>query len=236
MREEVHDGHRPDRQDPGLLGRVETPPDEMFGAGAIVAANEAVPPPAPQPGAAAADKGGLTVETSVTLHREGGEAGKAGKGGSDDGEYGEFAWPDGYAADPEAMAKFLPMAKKFGLTKEAAQELTNLHVELEQKRNLSQAESVARNNAEWLREIQAHPEFGGAGLARTSENVASVLRRYGSPLLLAQFRQMNVQNWPEMFYFLARVSRDVSEDCSPSGSGQRAAPKSTAQLLFPGLK
>lgn len=230
MREEVHDGRGPAGEIPGMLDRAAISPPDMLGAGAIVPPDDAPPPATTAPDA---EGGGLTLEANVTVRREGNDTGK---GEADDAGYGEFAWPDGYAADPEAMKRFLPLAKKYGLSKDAAQELAGLHVELERGRNQAQAECIAKNNAEWLREIQAHPEFGGASLARTGEDVSAVLRRYGSPLLLAQFRQMNVQNWPEMFYFLARVSRAVSEDCSPSGSGQRAAPKSTAQLLFPGLQ
>ena len=151
-------------------------------------------------------------------------------------EYGEFTWPDGYVADTRAVAKFVPLARKLGLPKEGAQELANLYAELDQERNGAQARYIARNNAEWLKEIHGHPEFGGANLERTGADVAAMLRRYGSPLLTAQIRQMNIQNWPEMFYFLARVSRAAGEDCSPSGIGAAAPAKSTAQLLFPGLK
>ncbi|MCD8351436.1 MAG: hypothetical protein LUC93_12585 [Planctomycetaceae bacterium] len=154
---------------------------------------------------------------------------------ADDG-YGEFEWPDGYVADPAALAKFVPLARRLGLPKEGAQELAKLYAELDHERQDNQARFIAKNNAEWLREIHSHPEFGGGNLQRTGEAVASMLRRYGTPLLTAQIRQMNVQNWPEMFYFLARVSQAVSEDCSPSGSGGDRPAKSTAELLFPGLK
>ena len=167
------------------------------------------------------------------------ESSTGGDGISDDAAdgYGEFAWPDGYVADPGAVAKFVPLARKLGLPREGAQELANLYAELDIERNHAQAGFIAKNNAEWLREIQSHPEFGGANLERTGSDVASMIRRYGSPLLTAQIRQMNIQNWPEMFYFLARVSQAVNEDCSPSGSaGDAAAGRSAAQILFPGLK
>ncbi|MCD8138447.1 MAG: hypothetical protein LUE17_01475 [Planctomycetaceae bacterium] len=178
---------------------------------------------------AAADTAG--TETARNEKPPGAEA--AAESG-DDG-YGEFEWPDGYVADPEALARFVPLARRLGLPKEGAQELARLYAELDRQRQDNQARFIAKNNAEWLREIHAHPEFGGGNLQRTGEAVASMLRRYGTPLLTAQIRQMNVQNWPEMFYFLARVSQAVSEDCSPSGGGDRPA-KSTAELLFPGLK
>lgn len=150
--------------------------------------------------------------------------------------YGEFAWPEGYHADAAAMERFVPLARKLGLAKEGAQELATLYAELDQAKAGAQAEFIAKNNDEWLREIRAHPEFGGRNLAATAENVASMLRRHGSPLLTAQIRQMNIQNWPEMFFFLARVARAAGEDSSPAGVGAEIPPKSTAQLLFPGLK
>lgn len=153
-----------------------------------------------------------------------------------EGDYGEFAWPDGYVADPKAMAKFVPLARKLGLPRESAQKLAGLYADLDQEKQRSQAEFIAKNNAEWLREIHGHPEFSGHNLQRTADGVASTMRRFGTPLLLAQVRQMNIQNWPEMFFFLARVSQAVSEDCSPSSGAGDAPAKSTAQLLFPGLK
>lgn len=163
------------------------------------------------------------------------EAAKDENGESAD-DFGEFDWPEGYTADPEAMAKFVPLARSLGLEKEKAQQLAGLYAELDQQRHRAQAEFIAKNNAEWIREIRGHPEFGGDSLPRTAESVASVMRRFGSPVLVRQVRQMNVQNWPEMFFFLARVSKAVSEDCSPSGGAVDAPAKSAAQLLFPGLR
>lgn len=182
-------------------------------------------------------EGGVLVETRVKIDDVGMGGDDASIGAGDaEGKKWDFDWPDGYAADPAAMAKFVPLARKLGLNRESAQELAGLYAELDQDRSRRQAEFITENNHKWLEEIQSHPEFGGRNLQRTGESVAATLRRYGSPLLLTQIRQMNVQNWPEMFYFLARVSRVASEDSSPASFGGAADAKSTAQLLFPGLK
>ncbi len=166
---------------------------------------------------------------------DGVDNGAAPAGAAEENEFGEFAWPEGYAADPGAMAKFLPLAKEMGLGKEKAQRLATLYAEIDQERRRTEAAFVAKNNAEWIREIRSHPEFGGNALAATAERVAAAMRRFGTPLLTAQVRRMNIQNWPEMFFFLARVSQAVSEDCSPSGNAPAAPEKSAAQILFPGL-
>ena len=80
-------------------------------------------------------------------------------------------------------------------------------------------EETAKRNAEWLREIQAHPEFGGRNLDRASESVARLFLRFSSPLLLAQVRQMELQNWPEMFYFLARIAAEIDRLKRKEGEG-----------------
>lgn len=189
------------------------------------------------PGEDRPERDPLAAVQAVAEPRQAEEGGAdAPDGGGELPEYGEFEWPEGYVSDPGAMAKFVPVARRLGLAKEGAQELARVYAELDRERHQAQARFIAKNNDEWLREIQGHPEFGGQNLERTSQGVASMLRRYGTPLLTAQIRQTNVQNWPEMFYFLARVSNAVTEDCSPSGQGGEASAKSTAQLLFPGLK
>lgn len=154
----------------------------------------------------------------------------------DGDDYGEFAWPEGFQVNPAALGRFVPLARELGLDKAGAQRLAQLYAELDQDRHREQAAFIAGQNKEWRDEIRSHPEYGGANLERTAGDVARTMRRYGSPRLMEQIRQMNVQNWPEMFYFLARVSRAVSEDCSPGGGPDSGAAVSTARLLFPGLR
>lgn len=242
MDDEVHD--------PGLLAAESSPRGP--GGDPLEAVLAVAEPRAQASGLreAETDSGapGVLVETKVNLGapdagtQTGWKQGQERRGndshdtGVAEDSYGEFAWPDGYVADPQAVAKFVPLAKELGLSKNSAQSLAKFYAELDQERNRAQAEFIAKNNTEWLHEIQRHPEFGGPRLARTGEDVASMMRRYGSPLLTAQIRQMNVQNWPEMFYFLARVAKAIGEDCSPAGEPGAIPPKSTAHLLFPGLK
>lgn len=183
----------------------------------------------------------LVVETTVRMEGTASD-GAAETGGNersgDDatGEYDSLAWPDGFETDAQAMAKFAPLAKRLGLSKESAQELADLYVDIERRKTATQADFIARNNDEWLREIKSHPEFGGASLENTANDVTALLRRHGSPRLLAQIRQMNIQNWPEMFYFLARVASANAEDCSPASGNADPGGRSTAQLLFPGMR
>lgn len=176
--------------------------------------------------------GGLVVETKVTVDAQASSDGR----NAQESDYHPFEWPEGFAVDKEAVAGFVPLAKKLGLKQEQAQELASLYAAIEQKRNTAQAEFVARNDAEWRHEIDNHPEFGGYRLRETGDRVAGLIRRFGSPTLVEQIRRMNVQNWPEMFFFLARVSNHLGEDSSPGGESYGNSNRSAAQILFPDFK
>ncbi len=217
---------------PGEAGGHESGPGpDPLDAVMAVAENRA----APADGAGERETAPLavTVETHIGL-QPGAENAPAEPEQED--YFGDFAWPDGFTADPGALAKFSPLAKRLRLSRESAHELARLYADLDQAKQTAQAEFVAKNNTEWLREIHNHPEFGGRNLNRTAQSVGNLLRRFGSPMLSAQMRQMNVQNWPEMFYFLARVAQAQAEDCSPACQPGQGVHTSTARLLFPGLK
>lgn len=145
--------------------------------------------------------------------------------------YEPFKLPDGFVEDPEVMGMFTEAAHKNGIKQEQAQELINTYAAIEAKKAAQSVESLAKNNDDWLREISNHPEFGGRNLPGTANRVQALIRKFGSPLMTAQTRQMNIQNWPEMFYMLARIQKSMGEDSSPTG-GKGAPEKNTADLLF----
>lgn len=153
------------------------------------------------------------------------EAGEKKDAAEPDGEnaprYEAFAIPDGFVEDAETMTQVREIAHKHGLKQEQAQDWVNAYFEVEKKKTAEQTEALARNNAEWLKEIKGHPEFGGANLGAGSEQVGAAIRRFGSPRLAAEMRQMNLQNWPEMYFFVGRMAKALAEDSSPGGEKGR---------------
>ena len=137
--------------------------------------------------------------------------------------YKPFALPDGFVEDPEAMGRLKDVAGRHKLTQEQAQEFVTAYAELEQKRNADQAAGVAKQNAEWIKEVKAHPEFGGANYKDTNERAAAMVRKYGSPRLTAELRQMGVQNYSELIFAFARIHKDLAEDASPGNASGASA-------------
>lgn len=139
----------------------------------------------------------------------------------DDGKaadpYQPFKYPDGFIEDAEAMGDFKKIAGEYGLKQEQAQKMVDVYSKIEMRKKADEAAFIEKNNAEWSGEIRTHSEFGGANLKETAERVNAMVRQYGSPLLMAQIRQMNLQHWPELTYMLARIHKSMAEDTSLGG-------------------
>src|SRR6185312_13886494 len=79
----------------------------------------------------------------------------------------EFAWPEGFAPEAEALGKFTELAQGARIAPEAAQNLVNLYVEEATRyRDHLAAEQhrvFAETRANWRRDIMGDAELGGAG-------------------------------------------------------------------------
>lgn len=198
------------------------------------------PAPAPVPvadpidsflakGATEADKAGDPADSGILTGPPEGNA-ETGKQGAEDGkkpetadQYKPFTLPDGFVEDGEAMGRLKDIAGRHKLTQEQAQEFVTAYAELEQKRSSDTASAVARQNAEWVKEVRTHPEFGGPNYRDTGERANAVARKYGSPRLFAELRQMGLQNYPELTYMFARIHKDLAEDASPGNASGASA-------------
>jgi hypothetical protein len=163
---------------------------------------------------------------------------EGGEGGAPAIAYEDFTIPDNFVADPEMMGLVKEVSAGQKLTQEQAQGWVDAYFKVRKSENAKQAEALAENDADWARQIRGHPEFGGQKFKESSEKVGAAIRKYGSPLLTAQIRQMNIQNWPELYYFVARMADDaMADDKAPTGNagGPGAASKSL-DAMFPGIK
>lgn len=166
------------------------------------------------------------------------EAKKDGGEKSDDAPDYKFSLPDGFIENETSMAAFKDLAKKQGMKQEQAQAMLDAYIDIDRKRNAVAAEALAENSRKWQSEVKNHPEFGGTNLQASMESANAVLRKFGSPLLVSQMREMHIQDWPEMFYMLAKIHKSMGEDVSPGGESGGGAPSREESLkgLFPGIK
>lgn len=150
----------------------------------------------------------------------------------------KFTLPDGFIENETAMASFKELAKTHGMKQEQAQAMLDAYIDIERKRNASLSESLSDNSRKWRGEVKNHPEFGGRNLQSSMEGANAVVRKFGSPLMVSQMREMHIQDWPEMFYLLARVHKALGEDVSHGGESGGGVPSKEESLkgMFPGIK
>jgi hypothetical protein len=185
---------------------------------------------------------GLAPEASEE-EAEGGEEGGAGEGGQNaDAAPVEIQTPEGFQTDEAVMGGFLGIVKESGIKQDAAQKLFDIYAAEMQKAASAYEKSVMDNceqiNAEWKRQCQTDPEFGGEKYAASRNYLTAAIRRFVPESEQAEFvefyRKARLQNNPQMFRFLARVGMATSE--AEAVAQDSPAPQkelSVAERMFP---
>lgn len=144
--------------------------------------------------------------------------------------------PEGFAADTAAIDVLKGMVKEGSLSKDAAQRLADTHAESVQR-------LIAKHQADWQtkidgweNEIRANQEFGGPNLEKNVDSAKNVLRKYGSPKLVEEFKGWGALSYPEFAYMLMRIARDVSDGETIVGAGHALPENDPAKILFPDFK
>jgi hypothetical protein len=145
----------------------------------------------------------------------------------------EFAVPDGFTLDNEAVEKFTPIAKELGLSNEKAQKLANLYAEIQK----GAADKLMKARADLMdkqyEEVQKHAEFGGANFEKNAGAVRGLIGRFDKDGAATKaFAETGVANNPAIFGLLYRISKVIGEDTTQMGNSAAVAKKSTAELLF----
>lgn len=153
----------------------------------------------------------------------------------------EIKLPEGFQKDDALMGSFLDVAKEGGIKQETAQKLFDMYAAEQQKAGAAYEKAIidqrTRINAEWARQCQSDPEFGGANYGKSCNHLTAAIRRFVPPAEQAEFvdfySRCNLQNAPHMFRFLARVGMATSE-AGPvaSDASNPAREQSLADKLF----
>ena len=116
----------------------------------------------------------------------------------------EITPPEGLALDEAGMNQFTPLARKHGLSQEAAQDLVNLYASHMQGALSGQIQT-------WEKAVRADQEIGGQNLSTSLEGAKRVLSRYGTPELTAALDQTGMGSHPELVRLLARVGKAINQ-------------------------
>lgn len=154
--------------------------------------------------------------------------------------YADFTLPEGMVMHEDSLNSFTEIAKADGLSQEAAQKYIDLASGLVQQTQdgIAQAEAKAKEEKVngWYKESVADKEFGGDKLKESLTKANSVLGKYGSPELVKEFKEAGLDNYPGLIRMLSKIGQDMLPDEVLTGAATEGAPKSAAQVLFPGFK
>ena len=215
---------------------------------------EAGQPAAGQPAAAAPETGGNVREGQgpdtqrPALFQEGpaGDAPRTGQEepGPEAVAAADLKVPEGFTYDPAAGDAFLSVVNDGALSrKEMAQKLADLHA-VQMRRMMealaaADAEGVkafeadmAKEKAEWMRQCQADPEYGGQNWDASQAAIDRGCRLVATPEAVALLQRYNLNTHPEIVRMFWRAGKLAGEDGLGGGSGNGGGNMDPAEAIF----
>lgn len=143
----------------------------------------------------------------------------------------EFKSPEGrepYA--PELLVAFGEVAKKHGLTQDAAQGVLD-----DMAPTIVQRMQDARDTQvkTWAEEVANDDEIGRGNSKQALKNAGLVLDKFGTPALREWLNKSGVGNNPELVRVFARAGKHFAQDTVVTGSPPPAKEASLGEMLFP---
>ena len=164
--------------------------------------------------------------------------------GEDKGEslitYEAFNMPEGMEVDQEALQAFAPVAQKYGLKQEGAQELVTLFGERVKAQAEAHANAWTKAMGQWRADAEADPEIGGDKFKETEKFVALALEKLGPPdrkdgtnALQEILDITGVGNHVEIVRILRKAGKLVDNDTIDLGGIFGETPKTPAETMYP---
>lgn len=142
----------------------------------------------------------------------------------------EFKAPDGVELNPALLGEFEGLARELNMPQDEAQAIVErMTPKIQARMQAQQIEIMAQARADWLQQIEADAEIGGAAKQASQASAAKALHQFGTPELRALLKDSGLEAHPEVVRFFSRAGKAISEDSFVSG---RPPTKSTAQALY----
>lgn len=145
----------------------------------------------------------------------------------------EIKLPDGVELDPVISNDFVGLVNKFGLGRDAVNELVALQAKAMTEASAKGSEAWNNLQDTWKAEITADPVFGGAKLPETLGGIAKIMDKFGTPEVRAAFDLTGAGNNPHIIKFLAAVARNFAEGTLIPAGQPAVSGDSAAKKLFP---
>jgi len=157
-------------------------------------------------------------------------------------KYADFALVEGVSVNPETMEKFTALAKKHGLSQEAAQEFATLGSEVANGVAMKPATLLQELTDKWGKEVVNDKELGGDKLGENLSVAKKALDAFGTDKLKSLLGKFDAKdnpngtglgNHPEIIRFFYSLGKAISEDnkvVTRDTSGTAA--KDPAEVLY----
>lgn len=163
--------------------------------------------------------------------------------------YADLTLPEGAQVDEHSMGEVLGLAKDLDLSQAGAQQLADRLIALEQHRQGAFVESIVENhrqqNAEWVKEIKADKDLGGANFEKSMATARRPVQQFGDDALKALLEPfdpkenptgLGLGNHPAWFRFSNRIGMAISED-NPGAEGEAGlTPQERLAKRYPNTK
>jgi hypothetical protein len=116
---------------------------------------------------------------------------------------------------PEALVEFKALAKEHKLAGPAAQKILDSFVGHVRKQHQERQTAINAENAAWVKEMNEHPEFGGAQLEANLKHARKALEAFGAPdreALGSMLVETGLGNHPALVRMFIRIGRALGED------------------------
>ena len=142
----------------------------------------------------------------------------------------EFKAPEGVELNPALLGEFEGLARELNMPQDEAQAIVErMTPKIQARMQAQQVEIMAQARADWLQQIEADAEIGGAAKQASQASAAKALHQFGTPELRALLKDSGLEAHPEVVRFFSRAGKAISEDGFVAG---RPPTKSTAQALY----
>lgn len=140
---------------------------------------------------------------------------------------------EGTKRDEKGLADFRSLAKKHGLTGEAAQALVEHYDGMSRAADALYLEKLEETQKTWSESIKADKEYGGAKLKETHADVERAMKKFGEDPELRKFlNDTGFGNHPGLIKFVARIGKAMREDAVNGGAETKTSKQTLLDQLY----
>lgn len=143
--------------------------------------------------------------------------------------------PDGYKLDETAAAEWSGVFKELGFTQEQVNKLMEMDAKRQQGMVQAYQQQVEQHRqqqlGEWMGQLQADPEFGGAKFEASVAVAQKALGEFGTPELSKYLAESGLGSHPEVVRLFHRIGQQLAEGQLHRGSGN-ASRKSNEEVFY----